>query len=266
MTAGGGAQGPLVVGQGPLAVVRGEGVLEFVLSRPKANVIDGEMIRALSDAVSAHLDDRHVRAVLLRAVGPHFSFGASVEEHRPAEAPAMLAALHGLFSDILDSGVPWVAAVRGQCLGGALELVLCCSYVVAAPDAKLGCPEIRLGVFAPFASCVLPRRIGLAHAEPLLLSGAAIDAARARDIGLVHGIADDPEAAARAWIAENLLPKSASSLEFALRAARSDLSAWVARELPRLERLYLDDLLATHDAREGIESFIEKRPPRWKNE
>jgi len=249
---------------GPIALDYQGGILDLALEGGKGNVIDGKMVGALRAAIDQYGADPHLKAILIRATGPHFSFGASVEEHRPEQVAGMLSDLHGLLRRIWDLNVPCVGAVRGACLGGGLELVLCCSFLVASPNAKLGNPEIKLGVFAPFASAVLPWRIGFAHAERLLLSGEPVDAPRALAIGLIDEVAEDPEARARTLIAEWLAPKSASSLRFALRAARLTMPR-LEETLERLERLYLKELMATRDAREGIAAFLEKRPPAWKD-
>jgi cyclohexa-1,5-dienecarbonyl-CoA hydratase len=201
--------------------------------------------------------------VLIEGDGPHFSFGASVAEHRPGRIGEMLPAFHGLFAQMLRAAVPLLAAVRGQCLGGALELAAFCQRVFAAPDARLGQPEIQLGVFAPVASLILPERIGRGGAEDLCLSGRTLDADEALRIGLVDEIAADPAAAALAYARRHLLPRSASSLRMAVRASRHGFASRLQRDLQELEHLYLDELMATHDAVEGIAAFVEKRPPVW---
>jgi cyclohexa-1,5-dienecarbonyl-CoA hydratase len=245
----------------PLLVEEEGEILHLTLARPRANILDREMLGAIRRAMVEHAPGR--RAVILEGEGSSFSYGASVEEHRPEQAAAMLKELHGLLLDLMDPPAPLVAAVRGQCLGGALELVLCCSFVVAAPDAKFGQPEIKLGVFAPFASALLWSKVGLAHAERLLLTGRSIDAPTAQAIGLVDEVAADPTARAEGLVAEQILPLSGSSVRLALRAARLPIRAALEENLGRLERLYLDELMATHDGKEGIAAFLEKRAPRW---
>jgi cyclohexa-1,5-dienecarbonyl-CoA hydratase len=175
----------------------------------------------------------------------------------------MLAGFHGLFRTMLEVSVPTVAVVRGQCLGGALELASFCSRVVAAPGAQLGQPEIKLGVIAPVASVFLPDRVGRGAAEDLCLTGRSVGAEEALAMGLVDEQAEDPRESALAWVREHLVPLSAVSLRFALRAVRSDLAVRFAREIERVERMYLDELMATHDAHEGLRSFLEKRKPAW---
>ncbi len=240
-------------------------LLRLRLDRPKANIVDAAMIAALDAALAEHLPRPDLRCVLVDAEGPHFSFGASVEEHLPANCAAMLASLHALLLHMLASPVPLLLAVRGQCLGGGLEVALAGTLIFAAPDARFGQPEIRLGVFAPFASAVLPERIGRAAAEEMLLSGRSLTAEEARAVGLVSALAEDPEAAARAWFAAHLADKSAAAVRFAVQAARVDFVARVRERLARLERLYLDDLMSTHDAREGLDAFLARRPARWEH-
>lgn len=241
-------------------------VLAVRLARPKANIVDSAMTGALGEALASAAADTRLKALLLCSEGPHFSFGASVEEHMPQHCAEMLAALHRVVLQLVGFPVPVLVAVKGQCLGGGLELAMAGHLLFAAPGARLGQPEIRLGVFAPAASCLLPLRIGRMAAEDILLSGRSLTADEALGMGLAAAIADDPEAAALQYYDEHLAPLSASSLRVAVRAARLELTGRVEERLALAEALYLDDLMATHDAVEGLESFLEKRPPEWKDQ
>ena len=240
-------------------------VLQFRLARPKANIIDAEMVAALKSAIADHGSAPWLKAILLAAEGPHFSFGASVEEHLPDNCAAMLRGFHSLILSLLGCDTPIIAAVRGQCLGGGLELAMTADLIFAAPDARFGQPEIRLGVIAPAASCLLPEIVGSVSAQDLLLSGRSIDSAEAMRNGLVFAVADDPLAAALAYFDEHLAKMSATALRFARRAVRFDMVDRVREKLARIEEIYLNDLMATHDAVEGLRSFIEKRPANWEN-
>jgi cyclohexa-1,5-dienecarbonyl-CoA hydratase len=135
----------------------------------------------------------------------------------------------------------------------------------AAPDVKLGQPEITLGVFAPAASCLLAERTGQGNAEELLLSGRSVDGRDALRLGLVNTVALDPEGAALAWFDAHLAPRSASSLAFAVRAARHGNVERVRAKLAAVEELYLQKLMSTRDAEEGLRAFLEKRPVRWED-
>ena len=257
----------MTMGEPPLHVEleKDGALLRLRLSRPKANIVDAAMIGALRAALGEHLTDARLRAVLLEAEGPHFSFGASVEEHLPGSAAAMLRELHALILQLVGSPVPVLVAVRGQCLGGGLELAAAGHLIFAAPGAMFGQPEIRLAVFAPAASCLLPEKIGPSRAEDLLFSGRSIGAEEAHRIGLVNAVADDPSQAALAYFEEHLAPRSASSLRLAVRAARYDLVYRIRRKLAEVERLYLEELMATRDAVEGLTAFIGKRPATWED-
>jgi cyclohexa-1,5-dienecarbonyl-CoA hydratase len=240
-------------------------LLRLRLNRPKANLIDAGMIAALDKALAEHLGHAELGAVLIDAEGPHFSFGASVEEHLPDQCAAMLRGIHGLILRMVESPVPLLVAVRGQCLGGGLEVALAGHLMFVAPDASLGQPEMKLGVFAPAASCLLPEAVGPSRAFDLLVSGRSITGAEAAAIGIAREAVADPEHAALAYFEEHLRPKSASSLRHAVKAARLDYVARVKDKIRAVEKLYLDELMATHDAVAGLEAFIAKKAPQWQH-
>jgi len=246
-------------------VEREGALLRLRLAAPKANLLDAKMIAALDAALGAHRGNDGLRGVLVDHEGPSFSFGASVEEHLPEHCAQMLKSLHSLVLQMQAWSVPILVAVRGQCLGGGLEFACAGGPIFAAPDAKFGQPEIRLGVFAPAASCLLPGRVGQARAEDLLVTGRSIDAATALAWGLVHAVAEDPVAAALAYFDEHLAPRSASSLRFAMRAARQSAVDLLELRLAEIEQLYLEELMQSRDAVEGLRAFIEKRTPTWEH-
>lgn len=244
-------------------VERDGALLRLRLSRPKANLIDAEMIAALHGAATLWRRDGRLRGVLLDAEGAHFSFGASVAEHLPGQCERMLEDLHTLLLELLEFPVPILVAVRGQCLGGGLEVALACGPLFAAPAAQFGQPEVKLGVFAPAASVLLPWRVKQPAAEDLLLTGRSVAAPEAQALGLVQQVAEDPEAAALAWYDEHLHGKSAAALACAMVAARGAMVRQARERLREVERLYLDWLMRTHDAHEGLNAFLEKRRPAW---
>jgi cyclohexa-1,5-dienecarbonyl-CoA hydratase len=240
-------------------------LLRLRLNRPKANLIDAAMIAALDSALAEHCRNDHVSAIVLDADGPHFSFGASVEEHLPAQCAAMLTGLHRLIQRMVESPMPLLAAVRGQCLGGGLEVALACHLIFVAPDAALAQPEMKLGVFAPAASCLLPELIGPQRAFDLLVSGRTVTGTEAVTMGIAHQVSADPEHAALAYFEEHFKSKSASSLRYAVKAARLDYVARIKKKIRAVEKLYLGELMETHDALAGLEAFIAKRAPQWQH-
>jgi cyclohexa-1,5-dienecarbonyl-CoA hydratase len=240
-------------------------LLRLRLNRPKANLVDAAIIAALDAALAGNSGSGQLSAVILDAEGPHFSFGASVEEHLPGQCAAMLAGLHSLVLRMIESPVLLLVVVRGQCLGGGLEVALAGHLMFVAPDAALGQPEMKLGVFAPAASCLLPELIGPARSLDLLVSGRSITGTEAAAMGIAHEAAADPEHAALAYFEEHLRPKSASSLRYAVKAARLDYVVRVREKIRAVERLYLEELMATHDAVAGLEAFIAKGSPQWQH-
>ena len=158
-------------------------VLNLTLNAPKGNVLDKEMMSELQKAIERKAAQSSVKAIVLRGEGAHFSFGASVPEHMKENVAEMLATFHDLLRALIATSKPMFALVRGQCLGGGLELAAFCHWIFAAEDAMFGQPEIKLAVFPPVASLVLPHRIGQSAADDLVLT--VVDAA-AHQFGLLY--------------------------------------------------------------------------------
>ena len=177
----------------------------------------------------------------------------------------MLEAFHGLFRKLADLSVPTCAVVRGQCLGGGLELASWCSWIVATPGARLGQPEIQLAVFPPMASILLPWRAGGQVALDLCVSGRTLSAEEALNLRVINAISEEPTAWWEKLVEKRLSKTSASSLRLAERAARLTLIRRLETDLPELETLYLERLMNTHDANEGIQAFIERRSPLFRH-
>jgi cyclohexa-1,5-dienecarbonyl-CoA hydratase len=256
-----------VLREGPvrLEALEEGAIWRAVLATPKANILDMEKCDILSEIFVDAAATKSLKAVIVEADGPHFSFGASVQEHLPDQIESMLHGFHRVFYSILDARVVTLAAVQGQCLGGAMELAIFCNRLFASPGAPFGQPEIVLGVIAPVASVMLADRVGRSRAEDLLMTGRSLNAEQALPIGLVDEIADDPGKAALEYAREHLLPKSASSLRLAVRASRAGFEDRVRGQLAAVEALFLQELITTADAQEGLNAFLEKRQPEWKN-
>jgi cyclohexa-1,5-dienecarbonyl-CoA hydratase len=241
-------------------------IQRIVLDRPKGNVIDLEMIAAIRARLAElSADPGPAKLLIFEGAGEHFSFGASVEEHLPGRVAELLPAFHGLFRDLEALGVPTAALVRGQCLGGAFELALWCGVIFCEPSARFGLPETKLGVFPPLAPIALPWRVPGARATQVILSGDTYDAQGAAAWGLVDRCTSDAGPALVQWFDERLAGKSAVAVRMAWRAARRMLSRALAIDLPELERLYLEELMAHRDPVEGLTAFLGRRPPIWKD-
>jgi cyclohexa-1,5-dienecarbonyl-CoA hydratase len=237
----------------------------FTLFHPKGNIITTETIAALAAGLDSIADNPHLKLITVEGAGPDFSYGASIPEHAPDRIGSVLPAMHRLLEDLLDAPAVTAAVVRGRCLGGGFELALACDLIFAADDASFGLPEIALGVFPPAAAALLPFRAGGALASRAIITGESRSAQSWQQAGLVELVAPAASLATEVdrWFAIHLAPRSAAALRHAAAASRAALFSHLRATLPQLERLYLDRLMRTHDAAEGIAAFLEKRPPRW---
>jgi cyclohexa-1,5-dienecarbonyl-CoA hydratase len=239
----------------------------LVFRHEPGNLLTGEIVGRLHAALDDLADLPHLRLVTIEGAGADFSFGASIPEHLPEPIARVLPATHALLAALLDVPAPTAAVVRGRCLGGGFELALACDFILAAETATFGLPEIALGVFPPAASVLLPARAGISRATSAILAGAPRSAADWHAAGLIECVA--PEADLRTvvddWFARTFARRSAEALRQAVRAVRVPLRDAIARDLSKIEELYLQDLMRTEDAREGIRAFLEKRPAEWKD-
>jgi cyclohexa-1,5-dienecarbonyl-CoA hydratase len=238
----------------------------ITLDRPPLNVLTTAMMRELTAAIARLAASTEVRVVRLDAAGKVFCAGVDVGEHRGEALGPMMEALFTLFETFERVPQPIVAVVHGAALGGGCEVVLAADLCFASDRASFGQPEVRLGVFAPPASVLLPRVIGERRALGFLLSGEAISAERALAAGLVNEVFPDARFAedAEASIAR-LLEMSGTALRLAKRAV-VEARGLPARDGHRsVQRLYLDELMRTFDAEEGLAAFLEKRPPVFRH-
>jgi cyclohexa-1,5-dienecarbonyl-CoA hydratase len=248
-----------------LEFLHDERVARVTLAAPKANVLDEPMIEALGDIFGELADRRDLCAIVITGEGPHFSFGASIEEHVPEQIGGALSRLGKLLRKVAKAPAPTIAAVRGQCLGGGFELVLACDLIVAEEGAAFAVPEIKLAVFPPAASALLPVRLGSAAASYLTLTGRSWSGVEAKQHGLVARLAPDGglDEEVDSWLREDFLPRSPAALRYATQAIRVAVMDALEIALPRLDLLYLEELMKEPDAVEGINAFMEKRPPVW---
>ena len=250
-----------------LSTERSGQIERIVLDRPSGNVLDLEMLAAIRARIE-HIAEEPgpCKLLVFEGTGRHFSFGASVAEHLPDKVGTLLPAFHRLFWDLERLSVPTAAVVRGQCLGGGFELAVWCGLVFCDSTARLGVPEIKLGVFPPIAAIVLPWRMSGARSTQMILSGESVDGMTAAELGLADSCSEDPEAELQKWFTANLEEKSAVAVRTAWRASRRLLAGALRNDLMSLESLYLKDLMSHVDPIEGISAFVERRPPVWRHQ
>ena len=241
-------------------------VARIILDDGKGNVLDSIMMADLMALFDEFKGMKGLKLITFEGAGKHFSFGASVDEHKKDAAATMLTSFHHLFYTLKELAIPTLAKISGQCLGGGMELAIMCNFLYADISAKMGQPEIILGVFPPPASVILAEKIGLARAEELIITGKVITAETGKMYGLLNEVFDDRaglDEGVNTFIEQQILPKSASSLRFAVKASRVKFNHILSNFLPILQDMYVNELMNTKDANEGINAFIEKRKPVW---
>ncbi len=244
-----------------------DGLGTITLNRPPVNIFNIAMMNEINSALEAWEGMKDLKVILFQAEGKCFSAGVDVGEHMGDLAPKMIEAFHRIFRVLDRLGTTTVASVYGSCLGGGCELAIFCDFVVASESMKLGQPEIQVGVFPPIAAQLMPRIIGRKAASELILSGRIINAEEALQMGLVNRVVneEDLEKETQAFI-KPYLKLSAEVLRLAKKAITAGLMDDLEPSLQAIEDIYLKELMETHDAQEGLNAFMEKRKPTWKNE
>jgi cyclohexa-1,5-dienecarbonyl-CoA hydratase len=233
-----------------------------MINAPPVNVLDAAVLGGLSAKLEELAPDETIAAVVVEGEGRCFSAGASVAEHKEEQAGDMLTALSEACLALARFPAPAIAAVHGACLGGAMELISYCDFVVAAPDATLGQPEIKLAFFPPVACHRLPRLTGFQNAAYTILTGDNLSADRALAMGLVQKILPKDE-----WteIDDLFNGLSAPVLRITKQALAGSFDERSADRLEVFKKLFLSELYTLDDVAEGIASFEERRPPEWKH-
>jgi cyclohexa-1,5-dienecarbonyl-CoA hydratase len=236
----------------------------LTLNRPPLNILNLAMIRELAEKLEALAGRTSLKALVLAANGKAFCAGVDVADHLPGKVGPIIHEFGALFTRLRTFPVPTIAIVQGAALGGGTELAVACDLVLAGTSARFGQPEIKLGVFPPVAAALFPRLIGYQQAARLLFSGEAIAATEAVQLGLITFAVADEEVMSRL---EQLLNQfrglSAAALRLTKRALLYGTEQEMGQALPWIEDLYLTELMATADAGEGLQAFLEKRPPIW---
>jgi len=239
----------------------------IVIGGGRGNLLSLDLIHELGRALHALESERGIKWLTIEGDGDEFSYGARIQEHTPELMVRVLPETHRIIKRLLAFPVCTAALVEGRCLGGGFELALACDDIIATETATFGLPEIRLAAFPPAAAALLPLRVGTSRAARAIVTGQLQDARYWHDAGLLSMVAPGASLgdAAAGWFDTHLAPHSAAALSHAIAAARLTMRAQAEPALDRAERDYLGGLLKTADASEGVNAWLEKRPPNWKN-
>ncbi len=243
-----------------------DGVATITLNRAPLNVLNIEMMEEINTHLEGLKDEKSLKLLIVQSAGKAFSAGVDVGEHLGDLVYKMIETFHKIFRLMDDLEVPSIAVVNGAALGGGCELALYCDMVIATEKAKFGQPEIQVGVFPPIAALIFPRTIGRKKAMELILSGDTISAQEALTLGLINKIV--PEASLNEEVngfIEKFKKLSGIVLKLTKKAALAGLNDDLDQGLKAIEKIYLDRLMKTEDATEGLKAFLEKRKPTWKD-
>ncbi|MBM4166139.1 MAG: enoyl-CoA hydratase [Ignavibacteria bacterium] len=241
-------------------------VVSLVLNRPPLNVLNIAMMKEMNSALSELLPHPNAKVLLLKANGKAFSAGVDVADHTADKIDEMMSEFHRVFENINKFKIPVIAVVDGAALGGGCEIVIFCDMIVASEKAKFGQPEIKVGVFPPIAAALFPRMLGRQRALEFLMSGENISAMEAERIGLINKVfpVEGFENAVKEFVAK-FTSQSKVILEMTKRAIDSGLSRPPMQAISNAEEIYMNEMMKTEDANEGLAAFLEKRNPVWKN-
>jgi cyclohexa-1,5-dienecarbonyl-CoA hydratase len=244
-----------------------DGVATLTLNRAPLNWLNIEMMAEFNSYLESLMKEKSLKLLVIQAVGKAFSVGVEVADHLGDLGPKMIETFHRMFRLMDAVKVPSLAVVNGSALGGGCELALYCDMVIATERAKFGQPEIQVGVFPPIAALILPRIIGRKKAMELILAGDTISVQEALGLGLINKVVPEASLAqeVEAFIGK-FTKLSGIILKLTKEAALAGLNDDLDQGLKTIEKIYLDKVMKTHDAMEGLKAFLEKRKPTWKNE
>jgi len=240
-------------------------VARITLHNPPLNVIDIPMVEQLSAAIADAEARSDVTVIAFAGSDKVFSAGVDVAAHMPDKIQEMLTKFHAVFQALVSSRKVSVATIHGHCLGGGAELAMVCDMVITSESATWGFPEISLGCFPPVAATALAALAGQKHAAELILTGRKFDGLEARFLGLANSAVPDHQVKEKV---DELITRLAKLSPAALALTKKAIYAWDSmhfdKGLARAEKIYLEELMQTEDAREGVAAFLEKREPKWK--
>jgi cyclohexa-1,5-dienecarbonyl-CoA hydratase len=242
------------------------GVARVTLDRPEHNLLNEAMLRELADGISFAGERDDVKLIVLDSALKVFCGGIDIGEYTSQRVFQMLDAFHAAFSGMLEVSKPVVCVVNGPAIGGGAELAAFGDLVIATPKARFAQPEISIGIFPPLASTILPFLVGPKIALELVLTGEAVTAERALELGLVNRLV--PEAKIEQTVNElvsRITEHSGPVLTMAKRAILGGMGMSLRDGMKHSMNIFLNELYRLEDSQEGLRALVEKRKPNWKN-
>jgi cyclohexa-1,5-dienecarbonyl-CoA hydratase len=242
------------------------GVARMTLDRPEHNLLNEAMLRELADGVSFAGERDDVKLIVLDSAHKVFCGGIDIGEYTSQRVFQMLDAFHSAFSAMLEVSKPVVCVVNGPAIGGGAELAAFGDLVIATPKARFAQPEISIGIFPPLASTILPFLVGPKIALELVLTGEAVTADRALELGLVNRLV--PEAKIEQTVNElvsRITEHSGPVLTMAKKAILGGMGMSLRDGMKHSMNIFLNELYRLEDSQEGLRALVEKRKPNWKN-
>jgi len=233
---------------------------------PPYNILNIEMMKEINQALT-DFQKKSLKVLILDANGKAFSAGVDVSDHTKEKVNEMIHVFHDIFTNLRKIKAPTIALVNGAALGGGCEVATFCDIVIASEKSKFGQPEIKVGVLPPVAAAIFPKLMWSKKALELIMTGETISANEAKDLGLVNHIlpVENFEVETGKFIAEKLAINSAIVLQLTKRAFMEGVTQNYSESIKKIEDIYLNELMKTNDANEGLAAFLEKRQPVWKN-
>jgi cyclohexa-1,5-dienecarbonyl-CoA hydratase len=241
-------------------------VARMTLSRPEHNLLNEAMLREIADGIAYAGDQQDAKLIVLDSACKVFSGGIDVGEYTSQRVFQMLDAFHAAFAGMLEVGKPVICVVNGPAIGGGAELAAFGDLVIATPKARFAQPEITIGVFPPLASTILPYLVGPKTALEIILTGEAITAERALELGLVNRLV--PEAQLEKTVEDlvtRICAQSGPVLTMAKKAILGGMGLSLRDGLKQSMNIFLNELYRLEDSQEGLRALVEKRKPNWKN-
>ena len=239
----------------------------LTINHPPLNILNISTMEEMNDALSSLIGNKEVKVLVISGSGEKaFSAGVDVADHTEDKVEKMLQVFHDIFRNLSKLDQVTVAALKGLTLGGGCEVAIFCDLIIAADNLKIGQPEIKLSVLPPIALLILPRLVGLKKASELLLTGRIMEAAEAEKIGLINKVV--PLTSFDSELESFIQPFTELSLvglKYSKKGINLGLETNFLEGLERIEKIYLEELMTSEDAHEGLKAFIEKRKPLWKN-